>query len=61
MFRDLRSSGSRSICGENNQSISPLISALAAVAVSGITCHSTRSICTILPPAVHSAGSSRGT
>jgi len=35
--------------------------AAAAVAASGITFHSTRSKCATLPPAVHSAGSGRGT
>ena len=38
-----------------HQSSSPLISALATVATSGLIDHSTRSMCTTLPPAVRSA------
>src|SRR5262249_44561015 len=52
-LRFLRNSGTRSEIGFSHQSISPLCSAAAAVAGSGITTHSTRSASIRLPPASH--------
>ena len=48
--------GSRSGIGISSQSTSPVISALAAVAGSGIIFHSTRSTSTRCPPEVKLAG-----
>ena len=53
--------GSRSGIGISSQSTSPVTSAFAAVAASGIIFHSTRSTITRCPPEVKLAGSSRGT
>ena len=53
LIRPVRfSTGSRSAIGSSHQSISPDCIALAEVPSSGLTCHSTRSKCTTLPPAV---------
>ena len=49
--REPRSMGSRSNCGTCTQSTSPFCRAEEAVALSGMTRHSTRSKCTTLPPA----------
>ena len=57
-----RSIGNRSVAGFWIQSTSPLVSAFTAVALSGMTCHSTRSKCATFGPAVNVAGPSlRGT
>ena len=47
--------GTRSGCTCSYQSISPAFNAAAAVACSGMACHSTRSKCAIFPPEVQSA------
>ncbi len=47
-----RSTGSRSAVGASHQSISPACSAAAAVAASGIVCHSIRSMAGTFGPAV---------
>ena len=49
--RSMGSMGSRSNCGTCTQSTSPFCRAEEAVALSGMTRHSTRSKCTTLPPA----------
>jgi hypothetical protein len=58
---ELRSMGTRSISGFSSQSTSLRCRAAAAVELSGMIFHSTRSICTSLPPALALAGSWRGT
>ena len=59
LIRPVRfSTGSRSAVGSSHQSISPDCIALAEVPSSGLTCHSTRSKCTTLPPAVQPGWSS---
>ena len=60
-LRFLRNSGTKSEIGFSHQSISPLCSAEAAVAGSGMITHSIRSTSIRLPPASQDADSWRGT
>ena len=55
-----RKDGMKSVSGVSSQSTSPLCRAAAAVAVSVMIRHSTRSSSIRLPPESQSAGSSRG-